>query len=48
MQDVSFYRSYASVDHMLPEYKHSITDPDTIVRNYKSLTPENKSLVRHK
>lgn len=42
------YICYVPNDHTLPDYKHSITDPDTIVRNYEALNVDSKARVPDK
>lgn len=39
---------YANDDHILPECKYSLADPDFAMHNYEAFTPEEESCVPDK
>lgn len=42
---IIFHGCYIPDDHILPDCKHSITDPQTIVGNYEALDADKKARV---
>lgn len=42
---IIFYGCYFLDDHILPDWKQFITDPDTIVRKYEALDADSKPSV---